>query len=96
MPTFVTLYKLTDQGVKNIKDSPARLKAAIKAFEAKGGKVIGAYYTTGEFDLLVIGEIADEKAGLAHTLATASLGNARPTTLRAFTAEEFAEIIKKM
>ena len=96
MPVFVTLYKFTDQGVKNIKDSPQRLEVAIKAFEAKGGKLLGAYYTTGEYDLIVLGEIADEKAGLAHTLAVASLGNVRPTTLRAYTAKEFAEIVKKM
>jgi uncharacterized protein with GYD domain len=96
MPVFVTLYKFTDQGVKNIKDSPQRLQAAIKAFEARGGKLLGAYYTMGEYDLITIGEIADEQAGLAHGLATASLGNVRSNTLRGYTATEFAEIIKKM
>ena len=96
MSTFLILYKFTDQGIKNIKDSPKRLDAAIKLFEAKGGKLLGAYYTQGEYDLVTIGEIADEKAGLAHTLAIASLGNVRSTTLRAFTPTEFAEVIKKM
>jgi uncharacterized protein with GYD domain len=96
MPIFVTLYKFTEQGVKNVKDSPQRLKAGIKSFEAKGGKILGAYYTLGEYDLILIGEIADEQAGLAHTLAQASLGNVRSTTLRGYTATEFAEIIKKM
>ncbi len=95
MPIFVTLYKFTEQGVRNIKDSPQRLKAGIESFEAKGGKVLGAYYTLGEYDLIVIGEI-EEQAGLAHALAQASLGNVRSTTLRAYTATEFAEIIKKM
>ncbi len=96
MPIFVTLYKFTDQGVRNIKDSPKRLDAAVKALEAKGGKLLGAYYTVGEYDLVVISEIADEKVGLAHTLATVSLGNVRSTTLLAHTPTEFAEIIKKM
>ena len=96
MPIFVTLYKFTDQGVRNIKESPERLKAGIKAFEAKGGKVLGAYYTLGEYDLIVIGEIADEQAGVAHALAQASLGNVRSTTLRGYTAPEFAEIVKKV
>ncbi len=96
MPIFVTLYKFTDQGTKNIKDSPQRLNTAIKAFEKKGGKLIGAYYTVGEFDLVTIGEIADEQAGLAHTLGILSLGNVRSTTLRGYTASEFAEIIKKI
>ena len=96
MPVYITLYKLTDQGIRNIKDSPKRLEAGIKSFEAKGGKILGAYYTTGEFDVVTIGEISDEKAGMANTLATAALGNVRPMSLRAYTAEEFAEIIKKM
>ena len=95
MSTFVTLYKFTDQGMKNIKDSPKRLDAAVKAFEAKGGKILAAYYTVGEYDLAVAGEI-DEKAGIAHTLATVSQGNVRSTTMPAYTPAEFAEIIKKM
>ena len=96
MSISVTLYKFTDQGIKNIKDSPKRLEAAIKAFEAKGGKILGAYYTIGEYDLVVVGEVEDEKVGIAHTLATVSMGNVRSTTLRAFTPKEFAKIIKKM
>jgi len=96
MATMITLYKFTDQGIRNVKDSPQRLKAAIKAFEAKGGKILGAYYTLGEYDLVTIAEIADQQAGLAHILTTAALGNVRSTTLPAFSAAEFAEIIKKM
>jgi uncharacterized protein with GYD domain len=96
MPIFVTLYKFTDQGIRNIKESPQRLNAGMKAFEARGGKILGAYYTLGEFDLVVIGEIADEQAGVANALAQASLGNVRSTTLRGYTATEFTEIIKKM
>ena len=96
MPIFVTLYNFTDQGFKTIKDSPKRLDSAIKAFEAKGGKVLGVYYTVGEYDLLVVAEIEDQQVGLAHTVATVSLGNVRSKTLLAYTPEEFAEIIKKM
>ena len=96
MPINITLYKFTDQGFRNIKDSPQRLDAAVKAFEAKGGKILGAYYTVGEYDLVVIGEIEDEQVGLAFTLATVSMGNVRSTTLQAYKPKEFAEIIKKM
>ncbi|MBP1622249.1 MAG: hypothetical protein H6Q07_269 [Acidobacteria bacterium] len=96
MSIFVVLYKFTDQGIKNIKDSPKRLQAGIKAFEAKGGKVLGAYYTMGEYDLVTIGEIADEQAGLAHTLAQTAMGHVKSTTLRGFTAVEFSDVIEKM
>jgi len=50
MPTYVVLYKLTDQGIKNIKDAPQRMEEGIKALEAMGGKVIGIYSVMGEYD----------------------------------------------
>ena len=96
MSITVTLYKFTDQGVKNIKDSPKRLAAAIKIAEEKGIKLLGAYYTVGEYDLVVIAEADDEKIGLAHTIATVSLGNVRSTTLPAFSPKDYAKIIKKI
>lgn len=96
MAIFVTLYNFTDQGARNIKDSPKRLNTAIKAFEVKGGKLLGAYYMVGEYDLIIIAEIEDDRVGLAHTLETVSMGNVRSKTLLAYTPKEFAEIIKKM
>jgi uncharacterized protein with GYD domain len=96
MPTYVTMYKFTDQGIKNVKESPKRLEAGIKAFEAMGGKMLGAYYMLGEYDLVTVGEIASEEAGVAFALSIGALGNVRSTTLRAFSPREFAEIIKKM
>ncbi len=96
MALFVTLYKFTDQGIRNVKDSPNRLSAAIRAAEAMGIKVLGAYYTLGEYDLVVVGEVSNEEVGVAHTLAVNALGNVRSTTMRAFTPAEFAEIVKKI
>ena len=43
MPTYITLYSWTEQGVKNLKEAPARIKASIKSAEAAGGKVLGVY-----------------------------------------------------
>ncbi len=96
MAINIVLWKFTEQGMKNIKDSPKRLEAGIKAFEAHGGKMLGSYYTVGEYDLVTIGEIADEQAGLAHTIGMNMLGNVRSVTMRAFTPAEFAEILAKI
>ena len=96
MAIHIVLWKFSEQGAKNIKDSPKRLESGIKAFESAGGKMLGAYYTVGEYDLVTIGEIADEKAGLAHTLTMNMLGSVRSVTMRAFTPAEFAEITAKM
>ncbi len=96
MAVHIILWKFTDQGMKDIKNSANRLQAGIKAFEAVGGRLLGAYYTVGEYDLVTIGDIADEKAGVAHTLAMNILGNVKSVTMRAFTPAEFAEITAKL
>ena len=77
MPTYITLYNLTDQGIKNIKDAPARYEEGIKQFEAVGGKVIGFYATMGEYDYVGIGEAPNDEIAMSFALATGSLGNVR-------------------
>jgi uncharacterized protein with GYD domain len=94
MPTYVTLYKWTEQGIKNVKDSPARVEASIKMAEKAGGKVIGVWYTMGEYDLVAVSEWPDDKLASAFTLAQAGQGNVRTTGLKAHTPAEFAEIVK--
>jgi uncharacterized protein with GYD domain len=96
MPTYVVLYKLTDQGIRNIKDAPQRMEEGIKALEAMGGKVIGIYSVMGEYDYVGIGEMPNDEAALTLALAMGSEGNVRTTTMKAFTKEEFAEIVKKL
>ena len=96
MPTYINLWKLTDQGVKNIKNAPQRIEAAIKSAEAAGGKMKGFYVTMGDYDYVTIGEGASDESHLAFLLQTASAGNVRSTTLKAFTPEEFAAIVKKL
>ena len=96
MPSYVMLVKWTEQGIKNVKDSPARLAAAGKAIEAAGGRFTGAYYTMGEYDLIVTSEGPSDEAATAAALAISGAGNTRTTTLRAFTVAEFTEIVKKL
>lgn len=96
MPTYIILYKLTDQGIRNIKEAPLRIEEGTKAFEAAGGKVIGFYSVMGEYDYVGIGECPNDEMAVAFALALGSQGNARTTTMKAFTREEFAEIVKKL
>ena len=96
MPTYVVLYKLTEQGIKNIKDAPGRYEEGVKRFEAIGGKVIGFYATMGEYDYVGIGEAPNDEVAMIYALALGALGNVRTTTLKAFTTEEFANIVSKL
>ena len=96
MPTYITLYKLTDQGIKNIKDAPERVEEAIKGFESMGGKLIGFFAVMGEYDYVAIGEIPSDESAMAFALGLGSGGNVRSTSLKAFNKEEFGEIVKKL
>jgi uncharacterized protein with GYD domain len=96
MPTYISLFNMTEQGIKNIKDAPARVEEAIKGAEAMGGKVIGVYSVMGEYDYVTIGEFPNDEVAMTFVLALGSRGNVRSTTLKAFTKEEFAAIVKKL
>jgi uncharacterized protein with GYD domain len=96
MPIYIGLYNLTDQGVKNIKDAPGRVEEATKGVEAMGGKVLGIYSVMGEYDYVSIGEFPSDEVAMTYNLALGARGNVRTTTLKAFTKEEFAEMVKKL
>ena len=44
MPTYIGLLKWTPQGHQNLKQSPSRLDAARKAFQAAGVSIEGFLY----------------------------------------------------
>lgn len=96
MPNYVVLVKWTEEGVKNIKDSPARLQAAQAIMEAMGGKFVDTYFTLGEYDMVIVSEGPSDEAATAALLATASRGFVRTVTMRAFTPAQFAEILKQV
>lgn len=96
MPTYIGLYKFTDQGIKNVKDSPGRVQDAIKAAESMGAKVMGVYAVMGEFDIVSIGEFPNDEAAMTFALATGAQGNVRSRTLKAFTQDEYSAIVQKL
>jgi uncharacterized protein with GYD domain len=73
-----------------------RIEAAIKAVEAMGGKMTGFYFTMGEYDYIAITEGLSDEAGASYLLKLGSAGNVRTKTLKAFTRQEFAEMVKKL
>ncbi len=96
MPTYITLYKLTDQGIKNIKEAPGRIEEGIRRAEEMGGRVLGFYTVIGEYDYVAIAEFKNDETAMALSLAISAQGNVRTTTMKGFTKDEFAAIINKM
>jgi uncharacterized protein with GYD domain len=96
MPTFITLASWTQEGIKNVKDSPARLDAAKKAFKAFGGEMKEFYMVMGQYDMVVIGEAPNAEAVSKIALAIAQSGAVRTETLRAFTEEEYRKVVAEL
>ncbi len=93
MATYITLLKYTQDGVKKIKDSPARLEDAKKLFNAMGAEMKAWYLTLGEYDAVAIVEGPDDETAAKLLLTIGAQGNIRTTTFRAFTEDEFRKII---
>ena len=96
METYIVLANYTEQGIKNIKDSPGRIEDAKKAIEDAGGKWVGWYLTMGRYDVVVIAEAPSAEAVATLMLASGSLGNVRTETLRAFSEDEFKNIVANL
>jgi len=96
MPTYISLMKLTEQGAKDIKNAPDRVKATKKGLEAIGAKMTSFYVTMGEYDYVSIVEGPNDEAALGFLMGLSSLGNVKTLTLKAFNEKEFADIVKKM
>ncbi len=96
MPTYISLMRLTDQGVRDIKNAPQRVAEAVKALEAMSGRLISFYTVMGEYDYVGIAEAPSDEVAMAFLLGLGLAGNVRTTTLKAFTTEELARIIKKL
>ena len=93
MSTYIILVRWTNQGLQKIKESPSRLEAGKKAFEAAGIKLRAFYMVMGRYDMVTIAEAPDDATLARALLSLASLGNLQTETLRAFTEDEYKKII---
>lgn len=93
MATYITMLNFTQQGVENIKDAPDRLAAASQAFEAMGAEMKQFFLTMGRYDAVVIIEAPDAETVAKLALTIGSQGNVQTETLRAFSQDEFLDIV---
>jgi uncharacterized protein with GYD domain len=96
MPTYISLVSWTEQGIRNLKESPARADATAELAASVGGKLVQLYWTVGPYDIVSIIEAPDDETAAALSLTVGSRGAVRTTTLRAFGREEFERIIAKV
>jgi uncharacterized protein with GYD domain len=93
MSTFIMLVNWTDQGIKSVKDSPARLDGARAAARKFGCEITAFYMTMGVSDMVVIAEGPNDEAFAKFSLTMGSGGNIRTTTLKAFSEDTYRKIV---
>ncbi len=93
---FICFLNWTDEGAKNVKDIPERYDAAHSLASSLGGKVVEAYVTTGQYDVVTILDMPDGDAMTKYALTLGSRGLARTTTVRAFPIEEISQIVSSL
>jgi uncharacterized protein with GYD domain len=96
VPTYVMLANWTDQGARQVKESPKRVDAAKKELADMGGEFKSLYMTMGDFDLVVIYEAPDDAVAARFTLLLGQLGAVRTTTMKAFPEAAYREIINSL
>ena len=93
MATYLLLLNYTDQGIRNIKESPKRVDAARALARKHGAELKEFYLTMGAYDIVTVVEAPSDEAVAKFVLATGALGNVRSTTLKAFPEAEFRKIV---
>ena len=96
MPIYITLMKLTEKGVKDIKDAPKRIESGIKYLEKLGGKLLAFYVTLGEYDYIGIADAPNDDVVMRFLLGLGMAGNVRTKTLKAYSPEQMAKIVKDL
>jgi uncharacterized protein with GYD domain len=95
MASYVVLLNFTEQGIRSVGDSPKRYEAFKAVAEKLDVQIKSTYWTVGAYDIVTTIE-GSEEAVTAALLKLGSAGNVRTQTLRAFSQDEFARVLKKV
>ena len=96
MSFYIILWNYTNEGIKNVKESPKRADDFKSKLENAGGKLVDTYYTFGKYDGVSIVESPTDETLMSCLLSVESQGNARSVTLKAFSYDEATKIIQNI
>ncbi|HUN46490.1 MAG TPA: GYD domain-containing protein [Stellaceae bacterium] len=96
MTTYVMLTRWTEQGMRQVKESPKRLETAKRALEEMGGSFRAFYMTMGDYDIVAVYDAPDDAVAARFSLVLGMQGNVRSTTLKAFPEPAYREIVNSL
>ena len=95
MPQYISLVNWTEQGIKNVKESPKRADA-VSALASKMGAKMQLFFTMGPYDAVAVTEAPTDEIAMQLLFEIGRLGNVRTTTLKAWTPAEATKVIAKL
>jgi uncharacterized protein with GYD domain len=75
---------------------PKRLPMVKAMTEKMGARVVGVWLTLGRYDLVAVVDAPNDAIAGILALALASQGNVTTETMRAFSEDEFVELVAKL
>ena len=96
MQTYVTLWKYTKDGLVDMKNTPNRYEAVKKIISDAGGTLLSIYGLIGEYDVVTIIEMPDEKVAAATILKICAKGRITSQTMTALPIDDFLKIAKEV
>lgn len=95
MPHYISLVNWTEQGIRNVKESPKRADA-VTGLANKLGAKMELFYTMGEYDIVAVTEAPNDETAMQLLLELGKIGNVRTKTMKAWSLAEATKVISKL
>ena len=93
MAQYIILMNWTDQGIRNVKESPKRLDTGRAVAKKLGMELKDFYLTMGDYDMVGHLEAPNDEVVAKFILGLGTLGNVRTKTLKAFSEDDYRKIV---
>jgi uncharacterized protein with GYD domain len=94
MACYITLLKFTEKGAQAIKNTATRAEQFRDAAAKAGVKVVGQYWTLGNYDGVLVLESEKAENVLSCLAELTAAGHVLTHTLPAYTADEIKTVLK--
>jgi uncharacterized protein with GYD domain len=96
VPHYVSLMRFTTQGMAGLPGWRERVEEGERIIEDAGGTLIGVYVTLGRYDVVEIFDAPTDDIAIEILMKLQRYGGEHTETLRAFTRDEAADIVKRL
>ena len=96
MPLYFITEDVTREGMMTCEEAPDRAKGVVGLAEKLNVTVLEFHYCMAHFDFIMKIEASDDESACAFAMAVRRSGNVTAQVTRAFTSEEWTEIVARL